>query len=49
LVIAACPQLGLPQLPATRASFTLRALFVLGYHEETEAFCQWILHGTCPT
>jgi GH15 family glucan-1,4-alpha-glucosidase len=28
------------------ASFTLRALFALGYHEEAEAFCQWMLHAT---
>ncbi|HYY88380.1 MAG TPA: glycoside hydrolase family 15 protein [Chloroflexota bacterium] len=28
------------------ASFTLRALFALGYHEEAEAFLQWMLHAT---
>ena len=28
------------------ASFTIRALFALGYHEEAEAFLQWMLHAT---
>ena len=28
------------------ASFTLRALFALGYQEEAEAFLQWMLHAT---
>jgi GH15 family glucan-1,4-alpha-glucosidase len=28
------------------ASFTLRALFALGYAEEAEAFVQWMLHAT---
>jgi GH15 family glucan-1,4-alpha-glucosidase len=28
------------------ASFTVRALFALGYHEEAEAFLQWMLHAT---
>jgi GH15 family glucan-1,4-alpha-glucosidase len=28
------------------ASFTLRALFALGYREEAEAFLQWVLHAT---
>lgn len=28
------------------ASFTLRALFALGYDEEAEAFLSWILHST---
>jgi GH15 family glucan-1,4-alpha-glucosidase len=28
------------------ASFTLRALFALGYREEAEAFLQWMLHAT---
>jgi GH15 family glucan-1,4-alpha-glucosidase len=28
------------------ASFTLRALFALGYHEEAEAFLSWMLHAT---
>jgi GH15 family glucan-1,4-alpha-glucosidase len=28
------------------ASFTLRALFALGYGEEAEAFVQWMLHAT---
>ena len=28
------------------ASFTLRALYALGYREEAEAFLQWMLHAT---
>ena len=28
------------------ASFTLRALFALGYHEEADAFLSWMLHAT---
>lgn len=28
------------------ASFTLRALFALGYRKEAEAFLQWMLHAT---
>jgi GH15 family glucan-1,4-alpha-glucosidase len=28
------------------ASFTLRALFALGYYKEAEAFLQWMLHAT---
>jgi GH15 family glucan-1,4-alpha-glucosidase len=28
------------------ASFTVRALFALGYNEEAEAFLQWMLHAT---
>ncbi len=28
------------------AAFTARALFGLGYHEEAEAFCSWLLHAT---
>lgn len=28
------------------ASFTVRALFTLGYHEEAEAFLSWMLHAT---
>jgi GH15 family glucan-1,4-alpha-glucosidase len=28
------------------ASFTVRALYALGYHEEAEAFLSWMLHAT---
>jgi GH15 family glucan-1,4-alpha-glucosidase len=28
------------------ASFTVRALLELGYHEEAEAYCGWLLHAT---
>ncbi len=28
------------------ASFTARALLSLGYHEDAEAFCSWLLHTT---
>src|SRR3712207_8458230 len=28
------------------ASFTLRALFALGYREEAEAYIGWLLHAT---
>jgi GH15 family glucan-1,4-alpha-glucosidase len=31
------------------ASFTLRALFALGYAEEATAFLDWMLHATRPT
>jgi GH15 family glucan-1,4-alpha-glucosidase len=56
--VVAAPTTSLPEQPGgvrnwdyrycwlRDASFTLRALYALGYGEEAEAFLQWMLHAT---